>query len=168
MYIHYIYIYVYIYIYMYIYIYILYIYILYIYMYIQLRMVPQKTVAGEAQRFSGIWLAAIQTDTALQYLAQLYSLFSLDKNDYDGSRFCLHEYKWFHLHPLVPLVISSSSNTTRDKQTKHQPTHTTAHSTELFLVSLLVCCCCCSSASSPCCFLFRKDLICSSLTSLHL
>ena len=92
-----------------------------IYIYIQLRMVPQKTVAGEAQRFSGIWLAAIQTDTALQYLAQLYSLFSLDKNDYDGSRFCLHEYKWFHLHPLVPLVISSSSNTTRDKQT---PTNT--------------------------------------------
>ena len=83
-------------------------------------MVPQKTVAGEAQRFSGIWLAAIQTDTALQYLAQLYSLFSLDKNDYDGSRFCLHEYKWFHLHPLVPLVISISQ---KEKQTT-KPTHT--------------------------------------------
>jgi hypothetical protein len=73
----------------------------YIYISLQLRMVPQKTVAGEAQRFSGIWLAAIQTDTALQYLAQLYSLFSLDKNDYDGSRFCLHEYKWFHLHVYI-------------------------------------------------------------------
>ena len=68
-------------------------------------MVPQKTVAGEAQRFSGIWLAAIQTDTAQQYLAQLYSLFSLDKNDYDGSRFCLHEYKWFHLHIYIYIYV---------------------------------------------------------------
>ena len=74
----------------------------YIYMYIySTANGPSETVAGEAQRFSGIWLAAIQTDTAQQYLAQLYSPFSLDKNDYDGSRFCLHEYKWFHLHIYI-------------------------------------------------------------------
>ena len=96
---------------------------IYIYMYIYIYSTangPSETVAGEAQRFSGIWLAAIQTDTAQQYLAQLYSPFSLDKNDYDGSRFCLHEYKWFHLHPLVPLVISISQ---KEKQTT-KPTHT--------------------------------------------
>ena len=107
-------------------------------------MVPQKTVAGEAQRFSGIWLAAIQTDTALQYLAQLYSLFSLDKNDYDGSRFCLHEYKWFHLHPLVPLVISSSSNTTRDKQT-----NTNQHTQPLIPLNCFWFLCWCAAAVAP-------------------
>jgi hypothetical protein len=79
-------------------------------------------------RNSSRWSSKVLGDMASSYpnrygpavSSSAHSPFSLDKNDYDGNRFCLHEYKWFHLHPLVPLVISISQ---KEKQTT-KPTHT--------------------------------------------
>ena len=116
---------------------------------------PSETVAGEAQRFSGIWLAAIQTDTAQQYLAQLTAHFPWTRTTTMETGSAFMSTSGFTCIPWSPSWFLFHK-----KKNKQQNQHTpTAHSTELFLVSLLVCCGCCSSASSPGCFLFREDVI---------